>query len=214
MIPQSTFWDRTAARYARSPIRNMGAYEQTMARTRSYLNADDRVFEMGAGTSSTALLLAPLVRHYTSSDISAEMVAIGRDKARDAGIGNLDVVQAEVGGHRAETDPYDLVLAYNLLHLLPDPGAAARQAHAMLRPGGLFISKTTCLAGQLYLRPLIAAMQFFGKAPYVNFLGADTLEATVKDAGFDIIEADNHPAGKRNRFLVARKTQADRRIGL
>lgn len=200
-----TFLDRTAARYAKSPIKNMEAYEHTMARTRSYLREGDHVLEIGAGTSSTAILLAPLVKRYTASDISVEMVGIGREKVWNAGLKNLDVVQAEADAETIGTPPYDAVLAYNLLHLLEDMNAGATQAYAQLKPGGYFISKTVCLRGKWYLRPVIWAMQAVGKAPFVAFLSGTDVEHVIAAAGFELVETDTHPAGGISRFVVARK---------
>ena len=67
-----------------------------------------------------------------------------------------------------------MVLALNLLHLLPDRPAALAKIHRLLKPGGLFISSTACLADRMwFLRPVIPVMQWLGKAPYVSFVGSD-----------------------------------------
>ena len=76
----------------------------------------------------------------------------------------------------------------------------------LLQPGGTFISKTVCLGGKGFYFPiLIGAMQLVGKAPYVNILRAAELDAMMKDAGFEIVEATDIPTGKPNHFVVARK---------
>jgi len=38
-----------------------------------------------------------------------------------------------------------VVLAFNVLHLVEDLGAALAQIRALLRPGGLFIAKTALI---------------------------------------------------------------------
>ena len=76
MPNDAKFWDKIAAKYAKSPIKNMEAYNQTMDRTKSHLAKDDSVLEVGCGTGSTALLLADSVQHITASDISANMIDI------------------------------------------------------------------------------------------------------------------------------------------
>ncbi len=204
-MTDATFWDRVARRYAKSPIKDQAAYEYTLGRTQSYLSTTDRVLELGAGTASTALLLAPHVAHITASDISREMVAIGQEKAWDAGIRNIDVVQAAVGDPALGSRPFDAVLALNLIHLLPDAEGDLRKVADMVKPGGYFISKTPCLAGRWYLRPVIAVMRAFGKAPFVRMLSIRDLEAIVTQAGFEIIESGNFPAKAPSRYLVARK---------
>ncbi len=206
MIAEETFWNRVAKRYSEQPIKNVEAYEQTMDCTRTHLSNDDKVLEVGCGTGSTALLLAKDVGHITGSDISTAMVDIAREKAWDQQVGNVDFVRSTVGEHEEPEGSYDAVLAFNLLHLIKDRPAAVRQIRRLLKPGGLFISKTPCLADRsLWLRPVIFVMQIFRRAPYVGFLGVSELDEMIAGERFQIIETGAYPSSPPNRFLVARK---------
>ena len=206
---QSTqkFWDGTAEKYAAKPIKNMPAYEQTLDRTRHYLSMDDTVLEIGCGTGTTALILSKDVKHITATDISAKMIEIGRGKAEDQNVGNVDFVQATLSDRDLNPGPYDAVLAFNILHLLEDLPGSVRRANALLKPGGMFISKTVCLGEQSsFWRVVIFVMRKLGLAPYVNFVTFAELERTVEDAGFKIVETGEYPATPpKNRFIVARK---------
>ena len=200
------FWDRVAPKYARSPIRNMDAYQQTMERTRNYLAPNDRVLEIGCGTGSTALLLSDQVAEIVATDFSAAMIEIAEDKRSDQGIANVTFRQAPAVDQVFEPASFDVVLGFNLLHLLRDPGAAAHRANTLLKPGGVFISKTTCLAQASWpLRVLVPLLRLIGYAPYVNMLRKHTLEAEIMNAGFEIIETGDYPASPPNHFVVARK---------
>ena len=86
MIQNATFWDKVAPKYAKSPIADQAAYEYTLDRTRTYLNPKDSVLELGCGTGSTALLLAPDVKQITAIDLSPGMLVIAREKAAKAGV--------------------------------------------------------------------------------------------------------------------------------
>lgn len=86
--------------------------------------------------------------------------------------------------------------------------AALKGVYRLLKPGGLFISKTPCLKEMNPLvRVAIPVMQLFGKAPYVSVLDANELEREIVAAGFEIIGRERHATrGKDARpFLVARK---------
>jgi 2-polyprenyl-3-methyl-5-hydroxy-6-metoxy-1,4-benzoquinol methylase len=136
--------------------------------------------------------------------VSAAMIAIGRQKAAHAGIDNISFRQSGVEDFDTDAS-YDMVLALNLLHLLPDRTAALAKIHRLLKPGGLFISSTVCLADRMwFMRPVIPVLQWVGKAPYVSFAGAKDVLREVAAAGFEEDEHWTHGRAN-NLFLVAGK---------
>ncbi|MEN8723807.1 MAG: class I SAM-dependent methyltransferase [Alphaproteobacteria bacterium] len=202
----ASFWDKTARKYAASPIGNQAAYEETMSRTRTYLGADKTVLEIGCGTGSTAILLAPDAGQITATDYAAEMIAIGTEKAATAAIDNISFIQAEITDPQFTPGSFDVVMGFNLLHLMEDPTVAINRAHALLTPGGCFISKSVCLKKKKWLFALpISVMRLLGKAPYLNFLGVEQLEQMITDAGFEIVETADLPPTMPSHFVVARK---------
>ena len=204
MPSQAAFWDGIAEKYARRPVQDVPAYETTLARTRAHLGPDARVLELGCGTGSTALALAPHLAHVTATDVARGMIAIARRKADEQGARNVVFRTADM--LEAPQEQVDAVLGFNLLHLLPDTVAALAAMSAHLAPGGLLITKTPCLASKAWLfRPMIGLMRVFGRAPHVTFLAPDALERAVIDAGFDILETGDYPVSPPNHFIVARK---------
>lgn len=199
------FWDKIAKKYAKSPVKNMQAYNETMERTKAHLSAGDSVLEVGCGTGSTALLLAGSVKRITASDISSNMIDIAGNKAKDQQVENVDFIQATLFDDNLENGSFDAVLAFNFLHLLEDTPAAIRRINALLKPDGLFVSKTVCLAEQTrLLRVLVYVMQKLGMAPYVGFLKIVELDEIVANGNFRIVETGLYPPPSR--FIVARKT--------
>ncbi|MEH2541805.1 MULTISPECIES: class I SAM-dependent methyltransferase [unclassified Bradyrhizobium] len=202
------FWDRAARKYASDPIADMAGYERTLERTRHYLKGDEAAFEFGCGTGTTALKLAPSVGRIVATDLSGEMIAIAREKAKAEGCSNatFEVVRPEAAPWPDGT--FDIAFGFNVLHLVAEREAALRSVHRLLRPGGIFISKTPCLKEMNpLLRIALPLMQLVGKAPYVAFLSAEDLEREISAAGFEIIERARHASrGKDGRpFVVARK---------
>ncbi|MBX9775787.1 MAG: hypothetical protein K2Y71_15505 [Xanthobacteraceae bacterium] len=55
------FWNRAARKYAADPITDLTGYERTLARTRGLLRSSDIVMELGCGTGTTTLKLAPFI---------------------------------------------------------------------------------------------------------------------------------------------------------
>lgn len=203
-MDEARFWNRLARRYAKDPIADMAGYERTLARTRALLNPTDAVLEFGCGTGTTAVQLAPQVVRYLATDVSDEMIAIGREKAAAANV-TMDFAVTTPAALGEEI--FDAVLGYNILHLIKDRQALYAHVKRLLRPGGLFISKTPCL-GEMnpLIRVVVPLMQTVGRAPHVAFFNAAGLEREIEAAGFSIEERAYHGTkGKDTRpFLVAR----------
>ena len=208
MSTKAGFWNRAAARYARKPVANPEAFERKIALTRALIAPRGRLLDIGCGTGSLALRLAPDAAEVHGLDVSEEMIRIAREKARAAGI---DSLRFHVGPFDARFDAIaeqslDLVCAFSLLHLLRDRQAALRQMHALLRPGGHLISSTPCLAeSRLPLRPLIACMRWLGLAPPVAFFDRATLMRDIAEAGFTAITPHEVGNGRMVAFVIARR---------
>ncbi len=200
------FWDNIAEKYAARPIKDMDAYETTLERTRSCLHPDARVLEIGCGTGTTALHLADSAGDYLATDFSPALIGIGNQKLKGGTAKNVSFMEATPFDKRLESTSFDAVIAFNLLHLLEDAESAVSRVHELLKPGGVFVSKTTALgeAGPL-LRIMISGMRFIGKAPYVRFFRTDELGSIIAAAGFEIAETGDYPAKPPGRFIVARK---------
>jgi ubiquinone/menaquinone biosynthesis C-methylase UbiE len=202
------FWDRIARKYAADPIKDMAGYTRTVDRTRHYLRDTDTVLELGCGTGTTALQLAAHVSRMMATDISSEMIAIAREKAVAQACGNADFAVAAPERAPWPDGSFDAVLAFNLWHLVAERASALAHVHRVLKPGGLFVSKTACLAEMNPLiRLAVPVMQFVGKAPYVAIFSAAALEREIEAAGFAIVERARHGSRRKDAriFIVARK---------
>jgi SAM-dependent methyltransferase len=200
------FWDRVARRYADMPIRDPEGYERTLDAIRTRLGPSDTVLEVGCGTGTTALHLAKNVQRYVATDSSAEMIVIASEKVAAAGLENVSAVRAAPCDASMPEGPFDVVIAMNVVHLLPQRQAALQDIAGRLRRGGLFISKTPCLSGGWRLiAPLILALRLIGKAPAFRFLSPAKLDQDIQNAGFELIESRTEPNRPPRHFVVARK---------
>jgi ubiquinone/menaquinone biosynthesis C-methylase UbiE len=202
------FWDRIARKHAADPIKDTAGYARTVERTRHHLRDTDVVLELGCGTGTTALQLAPYVRHIAATDVSGEMIAIAREKAAAQACRNMEAAVATPEQAPWPDASFDAVLAYNLWHLVADRTSAFAHVHRVLKPGGLFISKTPCL-GEMnpLIRLALPPMRLIGKAPYVAMFSAAALEREIETAGFAIVERARHGSGRKDArvFIAARK---------
>lgn len=203
MPDNASFWDKIARRYAAQPVRNEAAYKETIAKTKAHLGPEVRALEIGCGTGTTALLLADAVGRLEASDISSEMIAIAEEKRVAQNVENVSFVQKTLSDGKLGEGPYDAVLAFNLLHLLEDLEGDLTRIHALVKPGGLFISKTPCLKGNLLFTVMIGFLRLIRRAPHVRFFKTQELEAMIEGAGFEIAEKEFLPPPSR--YIVARK---------
>ncbi|WP_434050095.1 class I SAM-dependent methyltransferase [Marinobacter salarius] len=204
MKSSKEFWDKSAPRYAKSPVRDEETYRKKLAITQGYFRPDWSVLEFGCGTGSTALVHAPYVKEILATDISGKMLDIATQKARDAAIENVRFQQGTLESLALEAGSFDAVLGLNILHLLENPETAIARVRELLKPGGVFVS-STALVGELMVlwRLLIPAMQAVGLAPFVNRFSRQSLVTMLTNAGFSI-DYEWQP-DKASVFLIARK---------
>ena len=203
------FWDRAATKYAKSKIADEAGYTRSLERTAGLLRPEMQVLELGCGTGSTALRLAGGVGGFTGTDISPGMIEIAKAKAAEAPDAGLNFRAATAEDMAREPMRWDAVLGFNYLHLVEDLPATLRHIADLLVPGGLFVSKTTCLSDMSPLIQYLALplMRLVGMAPTVIVFSADDLQQAIRDASFEIEAVERHASKGRDArpYIVARK---------
>lgn len=202
MEQKAKFWNKIADKYARDPIADMVSYEHKIALTQARFTPDMSVLEIACGTGSTALLHAPKVAKYHAIDISERMIEIARAKT---GPENLSFEVADFETAQIAPDSYDMVQAHSILHLLDDPDRAIKKVFDVLKPGGYFVSSTTCVGDIWWLKFIAPIGRVLGKFPDISWFTEQELRNMIRGTGFEIVE-DWRPEGKiKALFLIAQK---------
>lgn len=201
------FWDGAAEKYAARPVGDVPAFERKKAITRDHLSAQATILEIGCGTGSLALEMAPFAGHIHAIDVSSEMIRIANGKKRAEGLSNvtfhhgtLEVVD------ELQLGKVDGIWAYSILHLVDDRRATLQRCFDLLEPGGSFISSNVCLAGSwVPYGALIAVMRWFGKAPRVHLYDRETILRELGEVGFVNITVHDVGADAKVAFVTATK---------
>jgi len=103
------------------------------------LDRDCTVVDLGAGTGTFAIAVAPLCRNVVAVDVSPAMTAMLRDRVAALGIANVRVADGGFLSYDHAGEPADFVYTRNALHHIPDfwKGVALDRVAALLRPGGI-----------------------------------------------------------------------------
>jgi ubiquinone/menaquinone biosynthesis C-methylase UbiE len=205
----AAFWNHNAEKFAKKPVAKPQVFERKIRSTTSRMTSRDVVLDIGCGTGSLALRLAPHAAHVHGLDLSSEMIRIARDKASDQQVDNVTfhVGPFDESFTAFEDGSLDGICANSLLHLLEDRATALERIYRLLRPGGFFVSSTVCLGdGWLPYGPLLWVMRKLGKAPsVVQHFSKRTLEAEIRRAGFVDLACPDVGDTARNMFVVAAK---------
>ncbi len=207
MGSSSKFWDRIAKRYSNNPVADEASYQKKLQITRSYFRSDMEVLEFGCGTGSTATSHSTFVQHIRAIDISSKMIEIAKEKAANAKIENISFEQLTIEVIDVPDCSLDAVLGLSILHLLDDKEEAISKVRRMLKPGGVFVSSTTCIGDSMKFFKVIAPVgKFLGLMPLVKVFTTEDLVASLTDAGFEI-DHQWQPGKGKAMFIVAKKAE-------
>jgi enediyne biosynthesis protein CalE5 len=98
-----------------------------------------RVIDIGAGYGEPTLSAAKVAGPdgvVVSTDPSPEMLAFGRERAADAGVENIEFVEANAFGLNFPDETFDAALSRWGIIFDPDGEGAAAVVRGMMKPGG------------------------------------------------------------------------------
>ena len=98
----------------------------------------DRVLDVATGYGEPALTAAKRVGpegEVVATDIAAEMLAFGRERAAEAGLENVRFVEADAASLDFSEGSFDAALSRWGIIFEPEPEAAAARIRTFLRPG-------------------------------------------------------------------------------
>jgi len=206
MNKSEKFWDRAAKRFEGQVNEGDKIAITTIKLSCKHLQSNDIVLDFACATGKYAFEIGPQMKEVWGIDISSEMIKAAKQNAKDSGITNVHFMQVEIADLQLEDETFDVVLAYNILHLVEDPPQVLAKIKKLLKPGGIFISVTPCLGtGRSFQTLLIELMSLLGAVPKIHLFKSTEVEALVTDAHFDLLETQILSDSISSTYLVARR---------
>lgn len=204
------FWNKSANTYDNTEERFEHIHHTSREIARAHLNRADVVLDYGCGTGTTACELAPHVTQIRGIDIADRMIELSNERAAAADVTNVIFERGDLLDARYDGMTFDVILAFNMLHTLPDPHGAVERIHEMLKPDGTFVSVTPCLRDRMSFLvrlqiQLVRVMGRIGVIPVpIRRLRRTDLD-TLIGTRFQIIETEEIFAGASSYFVAAKK---------
>ncbi len=180
------FWDRVSGLYDLAELLNRRANLSMERETALWVPPNSRVLDCAAGTGALSLAAAKRAGYVLCTDLSPDMLARAKGKAERAGLVNMEFARRDIFAPPPE-EPFDVVIAGNVLHLLDEPKRAVGCLLACVSPGGRLILPTY-LQGEagLGFRAAIGLYQALG----FRFREQYTLEsyrALIESCGAEVL---------------------------
>lgn len=134
------------------------------------------VADLGCGEGYLTIEAARWAKRVTAIDRSPDVLTRGKELARRRGVKNITWKRGELQKVPIDDASMDLVLLSQALHHADEPGAALKEAHRILRPGGRVLLLDLRRHGEAWVTSTLGD----------RWLGFDdrSLQKLIADTGF------------------------------
>lgn len=211
MDKSERFWDKASKNYDATEERFEEIHSRVRDKTKEHLKATDVALDYGCGTGTKSCELADQVSEILAIDISAEMIELAKAKGVVSAVENVCFEQATIFSESLKTGSFDVVMAFNMLHTVSNPQSVVKRIYELLKPGGLFVSVTPCMAEKksLLVSLQINLFRFLSKIGLVpisfRLYRSSDVDHLIEAELFQTGESENIFAGATSYFVVAKK---------
>jgi len=182
MNKSKEFWDKASKNYDKTEERFEYIHSKSRENSKKYLKGSNIVLDYGCGTGTT-------VRN----------------------VENVNFVETDIFDERYKRESFDVVLAFNMLHTVPNPQNVMKRIYELLKPEGLFISVTPCLRDKMSFLinaqiQLVQILCKIGVIPVpIRRLKSSELDDLIANEDFQTIETEEIYKGASSYFIAAKK---------
>ena len=194
------YFDRVAATFGEQIL--PGRTWEGLARGLLRLAPSGRYADLGIGDGLLTLMLAEVATSVTAVDLSSEMLSALRQRARSAGLDNIETVEGEIEDLPLPDASFDVAVLSQALHHAESPEHCLAEAHRILVPGGRVVIFDLLAHTEDWVREKL-------QHRHLGF-AESALEDLLESAGFDhvhVARAARDPQPPHFMTLVATGTK-------
>ena len=135
-----------------------------------------RILDLASGTGEPAITIAKRIAptgHVIALDLSADLLTIAADRARQRGLPNITTQQADAHQLPFPDEQFDLATSRFGVMFFADTHRALRELHRVLRPGSRACFAVWGLKDQPYFASTIGVVHAFAGGPLLEPNGPD-----------------------------------------
>ncbi len=195
------FWNLIAKKYAADPIADRQAYEIKIDKLKTWMKPEMTVLDIGCATGTQCGDIADSVQKVTGIDISSKLLTIAQRRMDARGIHNVEFIETSAFDDQFEPESFDVVMTFHVLHFFENLDVIVKRIHELLKPGGVFISETGCLADRSkFLVNTLKSMGAIGLLPRITMLKDQQLQESLQQNGFTIVDRTKYSQQPDNEF--------------
>ena len=176
------FWDKVSGVYDLfENIYNKSVYQSTGESVGKYIKNSDRVLECACGTGAISVFIAPVCKELIVSDYSVGMLKQAKKKLKN--YDNIDYRRVDITDIEAEDNSFDVVVAGNVIHLLPDPQRAMNELTRVCKDGGRLVIPTYINGDEGTNKLAVKFLEKLGASFKCQF-DAESYEKFFEDMGY------------------------------
>ena len=177
------FWDKVSGVYDLfENIYNKSVYQATGESVAKYIKNTDRVLECACGTGAISICIAPVCKKLFVSDYSVGMLKQAKKKLKN--YDNIDYRRVDITDIKAKDNSFDVVVAGNVIHLLPDPQRAMNELTRVCKDGGRLVIPTYINGDEGTNKLAVKFLEKLG-ANFKCQFDAESYEKFFEDMGYE-----------------------------
>ena len=177
------FWDKVSGVYDLfENIYNKSVYQSTGESVAKYIKNTDRVLECACGTGAISIFIAPVCKELLATDYSVGMLKQAKKKLKN--YDNIEYKMVDITDIEAEDNTFDIVVAGNVIHLLPDPQRAMKELTRVCKDGGRLVIPTYINGDEGTNKLAVKFLEKLGASFKCQF-DAESYERFFEDMGYE-----------------------------